>query len=157
MRWHTADYKAQGRDVPRALVNRGFIQDMDEAFHRFIGKGKLAFVPKTHLNVADAAALIHKFNGVAILAHPGVSGLDDQLDGLLGAGLDGLEVWHSQQTSKQSKRYLAFAQARHCLVTGGSDCHGLAKGEALIGSVRLDCVYVERLKEFHVWALSKVS
>ena len=143
--------------VARALVNRGFIQHMDEAFHRFIGKGKPAFVPKTHLNVADAAALIHKFNGVAILAHPGVSGLDDQLDGLLAAGLDGLEVWHSQQTSKQSKRYLAFAQARHCLVTGGSDCHGMAKDEALIGSVRLDCAYVERLKEFHVWALSKVS
>jgi hypothetical protein len=42
------------------------------------------------------------------------------------------------------------------LATGGSDCHGLAKDEVLIGSVRLDYDYVERLKEFHARTLSKV-
>ncbi|MBI5687540.1 MAG: PHP domain-containing protein [Verrucomicrobia bacterium] len=143
--------------VARALMNRGFVRHMDEAFHRFIGKGKPAFVPKTRLDVAAAAALIHKFCGVAILAHPGISGLENQLDGLLAAGLDGLEVWHSRHTAAQCERFLAFAQARSCLVTGGSDCHGLAKDEVLIGSVRLDYSHVERLKEFHAWTLSKGS
>ncbi|MCX6899427.1 MAG: PHP domain-containing protein [Verrucomicrobia bacterium] len=141
--------------VARALKNRGFIRHMDEAFHRFIGKGKPAFVPKLRLDVAAAAALINKFGGVAILAHPGVSGLENQLDGLLAAGLDGLEVWHSRHTAAQCERFLAFARERGCLVTGGSDCHGMAKDEVLIGSVRLDYVYVERLKEFHAWTLSK--
>ncbi|MFA6564041.1 MAG: PHP domain-containing protein [Verrucomicrobiia bacterium] len=143
--------------VARALKNRGFIRHMDEAFHRFIGKGKPAFVPKTRLDVAAAAALINKFGGVAILAHPGVSGLENQLDGLLAAGLDGIEVWHSRHTAAQCERFLAFAQDRGCLVTGGSDCHGMAKDEVLIGNVRLDYVYVERLKEFHAWTLSKSS
>lgn len=143
--------------VARALLNRGFIRHMDEAFHRFIGRGKPAFVPKPQLNVAAATALVHQFGGVAVLAHPGVSRLDDQLDSLMKAGIDGIEVWHSQQTSKQSKQYLAYAQAHHCLVTGGSDCHGLAKGEMLIGGVRLDYAYVKQLKEFHVRTLSKGS
>lgn len=141
--------------VARALKNRGFIRHMDEAFHRFIGKGKPAFVPKLRLDVAAAAALINKFGGVSILAHPGVSGLENQLDGLLAAGLDGLEVWHSRHTAAQCERFLAFARERGCLVTGGSDCHGMAKDEVLIGSVRLDYIYVERLKEFHAWTLSK--
>lgn len=143
--------------VARALLNRGFIGQMDEAFYRFIGKGKTAFVPKPQLDVAAATALLHQAGGVAVLAHPGVSKLDGQLDGLMAAGLDGIEVWHSQQTAKQSKRYLAFAQARHCLVTGGSDCHGMAKDRVLIGGVRLDYAYVEQLKEFHVRTLSKGS
>lgn len=143
--------------VARALKNRGFIRHMDEAFHRFIGKGKPAFVPKTQFDVAAAAALINKFGGVSILAHPGVSGLENQLDGLLATGLDGLEVWHSRHTAAQCERFLAFARERGCLVTGGSDCHGMAKDEVLIGNVRLDYSYVERLKEFHAWTLSKGS
>lgn len=143
--------------VARALKNRGFIRHMDEAFHRFIGKGKPAFVPKLRLDVSAAAALITKFGGVSILAHPGVSGLENQLDGLLAAGLDGIEVWHSRHSAAQCERFLACARERGCLVTGGSDCHGMAKDEVLIGSVRLDYVYVERLKEFHARTLSKGS
>ncbi|MCX6908757.1 MAG: PHP domain-containing protein, partial [Verrucomicrobia bacterium] len=46
--------------VARALKNRGFIRHMDEAFHRFIGKDKPAFVPKLRLDVAAAAALVNK-------------------------------------------------------------------------------------------------
>lgn len=143
--------------VARALLNRGFVRHMDEAFHRFIGRGRPAFVAKPRLDVAAAAALINKFGGVAILAHPGVSGLENQLGGLLAAGLDGIEVWHSRHTAAQCERLLAFAQERGCLATGGSDCHGLAKDEVLIGRVRLDYAYVERLKEFHAWTLSKGS
>ncbi len=143
--------------VARALLNRGFIRHMDEAFHRFIGKGKPAFVPKVHLNVDDAAALIHRFGGVAILAHPGVSALENHLDDLFDAGLDGLEAWHSRHTAAQCDRFCVFARERGCLITGGSDCHGLAKDKVLIGGVRLDYVYVEKLKEFHARTVSKIS
>lgn len=142
--------------VARALLNRGFIQDIDEAFQRFIGKGKPAFVPKFRLSVAEAATLIHRGGGVAIFAHPGLANLDDQFDALLAAGLDGIEVWHSRHSASQCVRYLDFTKARGCLATGGSDCHGIAKGEVLIGSVKLDYGYVERLKEFHARTLSKV-
>ncbi|MFA5193512.1 MAG: phosphatase, partial [Verrucomicrobiia bacterium] len=71
--------------------------------------------------------------------------------------LDGLEVWHSRHTPAQCERYRVFARDRGCLVTGGSDCHGLAKDEVLIGGVRLDYAYVEQLKEFHARTVSKVS
>jgi predicted metal-dependent phosphoesterase TrpH len=143
--------------VARALLNRGFIGGVDEAFQRFIGKGRPAFVPKFRLSVADAASLIHRAGGVAIFAHPGLANLDDQFDTLLAAGLDGIEVWHSRHSAAQCKRYLEFATARGCAITGGSDCHGMAKGEVLIGSVKLDYAYVERLKEFHARIISKVS
>lgn len=143
--------------VARALLNRGFIADIDEAFQRFIGKGRPAFVPKFRLSVAEAAALIHQGDGVAILAHPGLAGLDDQFGALLAAGLDGIEVWHSRHSASQCARYLDFTKSRGCLATGGSDCHGVAKGEVLIGSVKLDYTHVERLKECHARIISKVS
>jgi predicted metal-dependent phosphoesterase TrpH len=143
--------------VARALFNRGFVRHMDEAFHRFIGHGKPAFVAKPRLDVASCAALVHEFGGVAVLAHPGISALEGQLASLLSAGLDGIEVWHSRHSAAQCERFLAFTQTHGCLATGGSDCHGLAKDEVLIGGVRLDYGYVERLKEFHARTLSKVS
>ncbi len=143
--------------VARALLNRGFIGEIDEAFQRFIGTGRPAFVPKFRLSVAEAATLIHRGGGAAIFAHPGLANLDDQFDALLAAGLDGIEVWHSRHSASQCKRYLDFATARGCVITGGSDCHGMAKGEVLIGSVRLDYAHVERLKECHARIASKVS
>jgi hypothetical protein len=149
---------AMGRlHVARALVKRGFIREVDEAFRRFIGKGKPAFVPKFRLSVAEAAALLHRAGGVAILAHPGISNVEAQFAALLAAGLDGIEAWHCRHSPEQSRRYLDFTQAHGCLATGGSDCHGMAKDQLLIGAVRLDYGYVERLKEFHARTLSKVS
>ncbi|MCX7826024.1 MAG: PHP domain-containing protein [Verrucomicrobiae bacterium] len=143
--------------IARAMLNRGFIQHLDEAFHRYIGRGKPAFVPKMRVGVAEATSLIHRFGGVAILAHPGISSVDGQLDHLFADGLDGIEVWHSRHSPHQCEKYLAWASARGCLITGGSDCHGMAKGEVLIGGIRLDYNHVERLKEFHDRLVSKVS
>ncbi|MBM3890245.1 MAG: PHP domain-containing protein [Verrucomicrobia bacterium] len=143
--------------VARALLNRGFIQHLDEAFHRYIGRGRPAFVPKMHVGVAEATSLIHRFGGVAILAHPGISSVDSHLDHLFAEGLDGIEVWHSRHSPHQCEKYLAWARARGCLITGGSDCHGYAKAEVLIGGIRLDYSYVERLKEFHDRLVSKTA
>ena len=143
--------------VARALLNGGFTRHIDEAFQKFIGKGKPAFVPKFRLAVDEAARLLHAAGGVAILAHPGISNLDDQLGALIDTGLDGIEVWHSRHSNTQSERFLAFTRERGCLATGGSDCHGLAKDHILIGGVRLPYSYIERLKEYHARTLPKVS
>jgi predicted metal-dependent phosphoesterase TrpH len=133
--------------VARALAQEGLCTSMDEAFERFLKKGRPAWVPKYKISALDAMALLHQAGGLAVMAHPGLNHCDQIIPRLAELGLDGLECFHSRHTSTQSEYYLALAQRLNLAVTGGSDCHGLSKGKPLIGGVRLPAIYLEKLKQ----------
>jgi predicted metal-dependent phosphoesterase TrpH len=143
------EHGALGRlHVARALKDAGFVQSPDEAFARYLSKGRPAWAPKFRISVREVAAIIHGAGGAAIFAHPGLAHIDPRIPRLLQEGLDGIEVWHSAHTPPQAQRYQKLAEQLGCLITGGSDCHGLAKDTIVIGTVKLPYPYVERLKEF---------
>jgi hypothetical protein len=80
------------------------------------------------------------------MAHPGLNRTDEIIPGLVDAGMDGIECFHTKHAPTTARRYLQLADRFHLLVTGGSDCHGLSKGKPLIGTVKLPYDYVARLK-----------
>ena len=142
-----ASCRAPGRPhVARALVKAGYCATMDEAFERFLKKHRPAWVPKFKMSAADAIGLIHQAGGVAILAHPGLYRSDDIIPPTIEAGLDGIECFHSKHSAGMTEHYLQMATENGVLITGGSDCHGNTKGRPLIGTLRIDYEYVERLK-----------
>ena len=143
-----ANCRSPGRPhVGRALIREGFCKSMEEAFERFLKKGKPAWVPKFKISAFDAIELIHGAGGLAVMAHPGLNRTDSIIPTLVEAGMDGIECFHSKHSSKTSEHYLEIAAKHHLLVTGGSDCHGLSKGKPLIGSVKLPEIYFNALKE----------
>jgi predicted metal-dependent phosphoesterase TrpH len=133
--------------VARALVQAGLCSSLDEAFNRFLKKGKPAWVPKFKMSALDAITLIHHAGGVAVMAHPGLNRTDDIIPDLVAAGLDGLECFHSKHSTAVAEHYLMLADQHHLLDTGGSDCHGMNKGKPLIGSVKIPYHHVTLLKE----------
>jgi predicted metal-dependent phosphoesterase TrpH len=133
--------------VARALAQEGLCGSMDEAFDRFLKKGRPAWVPKYKISARDAMDLIHQAGGLAVLAHPGLNHCDHIIPHLASDGLDGLECFHSRHTHVQSEHYMALATRLNLAITGGSDCHGFSKGKPLIGGVRLPAVYLEKLKQ----------
>lgn len=133
--------------IARALVRNGTCTSLDDAFERFLKKGRPAWVPKFKLSAAEAVGLVHAVGGLAVLAHPALYRADEVIPELADAGLDGLECFHSRHTSHATEHYLRVAARFRLLPTGGSDCHGMNKGEPLIGSVRLAIDFVDRLKE----------
>jgi hypothetical protein len=142
-----ANCRAPGRPhVARALVKAGLCSNLDEAFERFLKKNRPAWVPKFKMSAAEAIALIHHAGGVAVLAHPGLNRTDNVIPGVVEAGLDGLECFHSKHSPGAVRHYLELAARFQLLVTGGSDCHGFSKGAPLIGGVKLPYHYVETLK-----------
>ena len=142
-----ANCRSPGRPhVARALAQEGLCGSMDEAFERYLKKGRPAWVPKFKISALDAMDLLHQAGGLAVLAHPGLNHCDQIIPRLAEAGLDGLECFHSKHTVTQSEYYLALAQRLRLAVTGGSDCHGMSKGKPLIGGVRLPACYLEKLK-----------
>jgi 3',5'-nucleoside bisphosphate phosphatase len=142
-----ANCKSPGRPhVARALVKEKLIDNLDEAFDRFLKKGKPAWVPKTKMSALESVELIHQAGGLAVMAHPGLNRTDDIIPDLVDAGLDGIECFHTKHSTVMAERYLEIAEKYNLLVTGGSDCHGFSKKQPLIGTVKLPYDHVEKLK-----------
>ena len=133
--------------IARALVQGGYCKDFDEAFEKYLKKGRPAWVPKTKMEAAVAIELIHAVGGVAVLAHPGLYHADKLIPDAVAAGLDGIECWHSRHSPEISAHYQRMTAGFGLVATGGSDCHGMNKGEPLIGRVKLPYEQVELLRQ----------
>jgi hypothetical protein len=161
---HAATFGSVGRmHVARALVEQQFVSDLGEAFSRYIGRGKPAYVSRAHLSPAEACALIAQAHGVPVLAHPSVLDNDTLIPRLVKDGIMGIEAFYPSRGPDRgdsppnracktvrpelAEHYCRLAQKWGLLVTGGSDCHQSEEGNFLIGTVRLDYSYVEKLKQ----------
>jgi hypothetical protein len=115
--------------LARTLVDRGFVGSTDEAFARYLGADKPAYVPRPDVSVQQAIEAIRGAGGLASLAHPGLHNRDEAIPDLMAAGLAGLEVYHPQHAFGRAGRYRRLARRYGLLVTGGSDFHGAPVGD----------------------------
>jgi predicted metal-dependent phosphoesterase TrpH len=119
-----------------ALVAAGVVADVADAFERWLGPGRPAYVAAPALPVAEAVALVHAAGAVAVVAHPGrlpAITRDRVLAACIEAGADGLEAWHPQHDHDEQRRWAGQAERRGLLVTGGSDYHGRHKPGIALG------------------------
>ena len=121
--------RSGGRPVLRphiatALVEAGHVEQEWEAFDRYIGENKPAYVPRQGSTPAEVVAIIREAGGVSSMAHPGVTRQDELIPELAAAGLDALEAYHTDHSAEDTARYLALAHRLGLAVTGGSDFHG---------------------------------
>jgi hypothetical protein len=153
-----ANCQSPGRPhVARALVKEKLIGNLDEAFEKYLKKGRPAWVPKTKMSALEGIELIHQAGGLAVMAHPGLNRTDEIIPDLVDAGLDGIECFHTKHSTALSERYLEIADRFHLLVTGGSDCHGFSKGKPLIGGIKLPYEHVEKMKAKRGKTLKRVA
>lgn len=115
--------------LARALVERGFVGSADEAFDRYLGTDRPAYVPRPDVSVAAAIGVIRQAGGIASLAHPGLHNRDEAIPDLMAAGLAAIEVYHPKHAFGRARRYRRIAQQRGLLITGGSDFHGVDEGD----------------------------
>ena len=110
--------------VARAMIDAGYVADTREAFDTWLGRGCPAFVPRAGALPEDVIAIVHRAGGIVSLAHPGRTSIDTRIEALRAAGLDALEVYHSNHDAAAVDRYSRVARDLGLLVTGGSDFHG---------------------------------
>ncbi|OFW20332.1 MAG: hypothetical protein A3H97_20550 [Acidobacteria bacterium RIFCSPLOWO2_02_FULL_65_29] len=110
--------------IARALVAAGHVTTTNEAFDRWLTRGRPAFVPRIGAPPDEVFSRIHDAGGLASLAHPALVAHDEWLPGFAGAGLDALEAYHTDHDGAATERYLALAARLGLAVTGGSDFHG---------------------------------
>lgn len=132
--------------VAQALVRRGVVKSVDEAFQRFLRRGQAAYVERERMPVDEAIRWVREAGGAAVLAHPGLNGVDGAIAEMRERGLVGLEVWHTKHSKAQVEHYRAMAEQLGLVATGGSDCHGAVGDGPLIGSVTVPVAVVDALE-----------
>lgn len=133
-----------------ALVRKGYVANMAEAFDRYLGRDGAAYVNPPRIEPAAAVQWIAEAGGAAVLAHPGLYDKDELIGELAGQGLAGLEAYHSDHTPEQEAKYKQIADRYGLIVTAGSDFHGERGGvvfHAPIGARRIDAAVIEQLHE----------
>jgi predicted metal-dependent phosphoesterase TrpH len=111
--------------VARAIVEAGGATSVRDAFDRWLGEGKPAYVQRYRLEAVDAVALVRGAGGTVTIAHPGVSKLEvAEVGRLAAAGVAGIEAIHPDHNPSVREKYQRAAAAHGLVVTAGSDFHG---------------------------------
>ncbi|WP_039766932.1 PHP domain-containing protein [Caldicellulosiruptor sp. F32] len=124
--------------IARVLVQKGYFDSTKAVFENLLGFGKPAYVKKEKLKPYEAIRAIKEAKGIAILAHPHKylyleEGPENVFEELKEYGLDGIEVFHSEHTEKETRELLETAKKLDLIVSGGSDFHGANKPDIEIG------------------------
>lgn len=134
--------------VARALVDKGYVQSVPEAFERLIGKGCVGYVPpRRELSPAHVIRMFRDAGCVPVAAHPAMlpwtgSALLPMLRAWKDAGLMGLEVYHPCQRG-DFDRWRRLADSMDLIPTGGSDFHALNTQDGPLGGTADDWVTAE--------------
>jgi predicted metal-dependent phosphoesterase TrpH len=130
--------------VARAMIAEGWAVDFRDAFERYLGNGRPAYVTKERLAVSEATALIHRAGGLAILAHPSHSGTRERIAAFVEQGMDGVEVRHPSHSAEDTARLAALVEHFSLVPSGGSDWHGSADGPRTLGMMRVPADWLWR-------------
>ena len=125
--------------IARAMVAKGYVKSLEEAFERFLTRGKPAYVPKPKWTLEEAIAAIRKAGGLSVIAHPIWYRDPEKIVALgIAAGLDGLEVIHADQDGQKENEFGLLAERQGLLKSAGSDYHGPPEGRKRVGACKLD-------------------
>lgn len=125
--------------VAGVLLRKGYVDSVQDAFDRWLGNGKPAYLDRERLLPAEAIALAHASGAVAVLAHPTSLGyeaaeLEQFVAGLAADGLDGIECEYGRYSPETRARLRTLAGRHGLAVTGGSDYHGRYKPDLALGT-----------------------
>jgi 3',5'-nucleoside bisphosphate phosphatase len=136
--------------VARALIQRGASDDISDAFARYLGRGRPAYVEKPLPTLAEVATLVHAVGGVAVAAHLGDHASEGQIRRFQEEGLDGLEVRHPSHPGAVERRLTRIAERLGLALSGGSDWHGdteFGNAHAPLGGMRVPIEWLEQLEQ----------
>ena len=130
--------------IAYAMVKKGFAASINEAFDKYLGTARPAYVDKDRIECEQAINTIRAAGGVPVLAHPALLNIENDqklnalLQNLIKIGLAGIEVYYPGHSPQQIRQYTELAGKYGLLMTGGTDFHGSITPEINMGSGKGD-------------------
>jgi len=124
----------------KIMINKGYARNTKEVFDVYLGRGGKCYLDKERLTLQKSVELIKESGGVPVLAHPSTLGIKDEselrkaLKKMRDIGIEGIEAYYSEHSTKQTSFLLAAAEDMGMLITGGSDFHGENKPNTALGT-----------------------
>ncbi len=133
--------------IAQAMLEKGYIASIKEAFTKYIGWGGPAYVERGKMAPVEAVELILRANGLPVLAHPlTIDNPETMMIELKTSGLVGFEAYYDGYTTEETNGLVRLADRYRLIATGGSDYHGLdASTETMIGGVDVPIESAEKL------------
>jgi predicted metal-dependent phosphoesterase TrpH len=134
-----AENGAVGRPhIGEAMVRRGYVSSISEAFELYLRRGAPAWVDRRRLALGRALKLLRASGALPVLAHPGIirthaAGLDHIVRDAARRGMAGIECYYPLHDEGTVARCLGLARKYALVPTGGSDYHGTVKPKARLG------------------------
>ncbi len=145
-----AEFGSIGRPhVARALMDIGAVEDVNEAFERFLKAGRPGYVPRDPFHPEDAVRLLTRNGAIPVLAHPfSTRDIEGTLKRLVPEGLKGLETYYAEYSPEEHQQIRRVADEWELIPTGGSDYHGVGfRAGRVLGSAPVPDEVAERLFE----------
>lgn len=130
--------------IAQLMVKRGFVKSINEAFDKYLGTGRPAYIDKYRLDCRRAIEIILAAGGIPVLAHPFFLHIENKdrfenfIVNLKKLGLKGIEVYYPEHPPDLTAFYVEIANRYDLLITGGTDFHGSIKPDIKMGSGRGD-------------------
>ncbi len=146
--------KAQGstnvfiNHIIQAIMDTGYALPYGILFEKIFGKSLELPVKSEYPSVQEVIEQIHEANGLAVLAHPQKSNIEEKIHDFIDMGLDGIEIWHPSADKESVERLSDIAFENGLLMTGGSDFHGMySKWIHTLGSYGTPEDKIEEMRE----------
>ncbi len=146
--------------VARAIVRQGGAMDLSDAFDRFIGRGRPAFVEKVLPEFRAITELVHSAGGVVSVAHLKERGTRGFIERLKAQGLNAVETRHPSHDPDLRARLTEITLRLGLLRTGGSDWHGDPEPgvtHGTIGSQQVPLEWLDRLDDLRTGSLTSAA
>lgn len=141
----------------RVLCDKGYVSTVQQAFDVYLADEAQAAVDRDEPTLEEGIRRIKDGGGLPSLAHPvrlpqrGAE-LERLVERLMGAGLAGIEVFHSEHAASDCEEFAAIAKRFGLVQTGGSDFHGDNKpgvqlGSGIGGNLSLPYSFLEQMRD----------
>jgi predicted metal-dependent phosphoesterase TrpH len=144
--------EANGSNIGRphiasVLTGKGYVATHQEAFIRYLSDQALGEIHSNYHSFQQVVEVIKQAGGVSVVAHPGQMYSEAELNAMVEAGLDGIEVMHPSHNYQLQKRMEDFAERNNLLISGGSDFHGGSRDyQKYFGVIAISSAKVDRIE-----------
>ena len=139
--------------IAQVLIDEGYVFSFQEAFEKYLGENRSAFVEEQYIEIGPAIRLLKDAGGLAVLAHPGIYQWNELLPYCIKLELDGMEVMHPRHDFTLQNILTQIAESKNLVRTGGSDFHGRKYYEPTLGTMPVPAIWytamLDRVQSFH--------